>query len=151
MAGDRVPRPFPRPTSRAASPVRATIPQVSALGEATEVESDGSRLWSPPEWQAWVARKIEDRRQVFVTDPDEMVAAYVRETGTAQDYHGRELLELLQNADDAGEDHSGEYRAAIVLTERGLCVANTGSAFSAAGVKSLMLTNNSPKRYQRAR
>ncbi|AUX43677.1 uncharacterized protein SOCE26_051290 [Sorangium cellulosum] len=86
-----------------------------------------------------------------MTDPDEMVAAYLREKVTAQDYHGRELLELLQNADDAGEDRGGRCRAAIILTERGLCVANTGTVFSAAGVKSLMLTNNSPKRYQRAR
>jgi len=124
---------------------------VSARDEDPGIESDGSRLWSSDEWQTWVARKIEERCQIFKTDPDEMVAAYLRETATAQDYHGRELLELLQNADDAGEGRGGKCRAAIVLSKRGLCVANTGTVFSAAGVKSLMLTNNSPKRYQRAR
>ncbi len=43
-----------------------------------------------------------------------MVSAYNREIGYTRDYHGREILELLQNADDEGTGDLRSERAIIV-------------------------------------
>ncbi|MDC3956922.1 DUF3883 domain-containing protein [Polyangium jinanense] len=119
--------------------------------EFEEDEGEVGRYWTQSEWQDWVKRRVDERRRIYLTDPDELISAYVRETVTAQDYRGRELLELLQNADDAGEGWEGECRAAIVLMNEGICIANRGVGFTAGGVKSLMLTHISPKRFHRTR
>jgi hypothetical protein len=105
--------------------------------------------WSTQEWAKWISEKVDDRAQIFATDPDEMVSAYNRETGYTRDYHGRELLELLQNTDDEGIGDPRSQRGIIVLCQEGLCFANTGRPFSAAGIKSLMISDNSPKKYSR--
>ena len=112
--------------------------------------SDEGTTWSVKEWSDWIAQRVQDREKIFMTDPDEMGAAYNRETGYARDYHGRELLELLQNADDAGMECE-RSRAIVMLSHSGLCVGNTGKTFSAAGVKSLMISDNSPKQLNRTR
>jgi hypothetical protein len=107
--------------------------------------------WSAQEWDKWVTERVNDRATIFSTEPDEMVSAYNREIGYTHDYHGRELLELLQNADDEGMEDSRSRKAIIVLSEDGLCFANTGKPFSAAGIKSLMISDNSPKKYSGVR
>lgn len=107
--------------------------------------------WSAEEWDHWIAERVGERATIFATDPDEMVSAYNREVTYTNDYHGRELLELLQNADDEGAGASRSQKVTIVLIPEGLCFANTGRPFSAAGVKSLMISDNSPKKYSRAR
>jgi hypothetical protein len=66
------------------------------------------------------------------------------------DYRGREVLELLQNADDAGVDY-GLNKAIVRCWPEGLCVANTGVPFSGAGVESLLISNLSPKKLDRSR
>jgi hypothetical protein len=102
---------------------------------------------SEQEWGAWVSRQLKKRENVFTSDPAELVAAHRREIGYTRDYHGREILELLQNADDAsGEPDTRSQRAALVLDEAGLCFANTGIPFSEDGVESLMVSNYSPKK-----
>lgn len=40
-----------------------------------------------------------------------MIGAYERERRSISDYHGREILELLQNADDAGVGYGRPNRA----------------------------------------
>src|SRR6266508_1016294 len=107
--------------------------------------------WSATEWADWIAQQVLVREEIFSKDPDELIAAYRREIGHKRDYHGRELLELLQNADDAGVDYGQASHAIIVLTQEGLCVGNAGSTFSTGGVKSLMISDNSPKQFARAR
>jgi len=107
--------------------------------------------WQESHWQAWLEEQIKQRRQVFLTDPDEMTSAYNRERDSARDYYGRELLELLQNADDAGAEQDQSNRVLIELEDETLYVANTGRPFSPAGVKSLMVSNNSPKQLSRTR
>jgi hypothetical protein len=54
------------------------------------------------------------------------------------------VLELLQNADDAGVDY-GSNRAALVLTPEGLLAANEGVPFSTGGLYSLLISDHSPK------
>ena len=107
--------------------------------------------WQKSHWQAWLEKQVGLRRQVFLADPDEMASAFNRERESARDYYGRELLELLQNADDAGAEQDQSNRVLIQLENDTLYVANTGQPFSPAGVKSLMVSNNSPKQLSRTR
>ena len=64
----------------------------------------------------------------------------------ADHYHGREILELLQNAGDAARllDVPGKVR--LVVTSHGLVMGNTGRPFDTGGVQSLQTANLSPKR-----
>ncbi len=39
--------------------------------------------WKTTEWQAWLEEQIKQRRQVFLTDPDEMTSAFNRERDSA--------------------------------------------------------------------
>ena len=107
--------------------------------------------WQSDDWKSWLDKQIQQRKQVFLTDPDEMTSAYNRERESARDYYGRELLELLQNADDAGAEKKCANSVYIELEDEALYMANTGQPFSPAGVKSLMVSNNSPKQLSRTR
>jgi len=106
---------------------------------------------SHDDWVNWLKERLEERKQVFLSDPDELIGSFNREKSHARDYHGRELLELIQNADDAGIDFSKPNKLLIKLTEHALFVANTGIPFSPEGIKSLMVSDNSPKQLLRTR
>ena len=67
-------------------------------------------------------------------------------------YHGREILELLQNADDAyqksidsGNIPSGELEVYIEYRNNCLSVTNTGTSFDCDGVRAIVHGNDSPK------
>ena len=49
-----------------------------------------------------IEKEIVKKRRLFKENYAEMVGAYKREKETTKDYNGRQLLELIQNADDAG-------------------------------------------------
>lgn len=106
--------------------------------------------WTSQEWAQRVAELVRRRAATFLNEPGEMLASYERERLNIEDYRGRELLELLQNADDAGAGY-GPNKALIQYQPEGLCVANTGIPFIAAGVESLMISNLSPKKLDRSR
>src|SRR5688572_2826930 len=106
---------------------------------------------SAEEWIEWLGEERRVRLEIYKLKPAELVAAYRRDREHTRDYHGRELLELLQNADDASEGHGSASRVLITLDDDGLCVANTGIAFNAAGITSLMVADVSPKRLARNR
>lgn len=108
-------------------------------------DKDNWLTWAADDWQLWLRAEIEKRKQVFQSDPDELIAGFNREKSQARDYHGRELIELIQNADDSGINYGKPNRLLIKLTETGLFVANTGVPFSPGGIKSLMVSDNSPK------
>ena len=107
--------------------------------------------WSSDEWGNWFKAELQKRRQVFLSDPDELTSSYTRERSHARDYHGREILELIQNSDDAGIGYSQANKLLIKLTDRGLFVANTGIPFSPGGIKSLIVSDNSPKQFLRTK
>jgi len=109
------------------------------------------RNWAENDWEKWLNKKLNERKQVFLISPDELVGSFNREKSLARDYHGRELLELIQNADDSGIDYSGKCKLLIRLTDFGLLVANTGILFSPEGVVSLMISDNSPKQFLRTK
>ncbi|MCQ2588281.1 MAG: DUF3883 domain-containing protein [Treponema sp.] len=67
-------------------------------------------------------------------------------------YHGREILELLQNADDAyqksielGEKPEDDLEVVITYKKNTLSITNSGTYFDKAGIKAIVQGNNSPK------
>lgn len=67
---------------------------------------------------------------------------YNRERRTISDYKGRELLELLQNADDALDN---QCNVKVFFDGKQLIVSNDGIPFSKEGIVSLMYSDVSPK------
>lgn len=68
-------------------------------------------------------------------------------------YHGREILELLQNADDAyqksvnnGEKPKEDLEVEITYKNNTLTIKNTGTFFDNDGIKAIVQGNNSPKK-----
>jgi hypothetical protein len=97
--------------------------------------------------QQFVEQKMQERLDVYRRDPTLVLQDYMLEQQVSADYDGRQLLELLQNADDAaGRDlKKRPGQVSIRLEGRILEVANTGATFTEAGVQSLLYSNLSPK------
>lgn len=83
-------------------------------------------------------------RRKYIESAEEIVSGYNRELSLSKDYEGRQLFELLQNADDEAAGSSG--KVLITFDGKKLAVSNTGDAFSFRGVKSLLYPNASPKK-----
>lgn len=85
---------------------------------------------------------IKSNLKTYQDNSDRFIADYNRELELTKEYNGRQLLELLQNADDAGAEE-----VEIVWDKESalLTVSNKGEAFSIGGIKSLMLANLSTK------
>lgn len=95
---------------------------------------------------------IDDRNKVIIEYTEgrsgRIRSDFKREQAVAKDYRGRELVELLQNAEDAAyEDKKtrGNGRVAITLQGDILIIENTGKPFGYEGIHSLMLADDSPK------
>lgn len=73
---------------------------------------------------------------------DDAVAAYNRELELSKEYNGRQLLEMIQNADDAG---AKTMRISLDYEKRLLIIDNDGEPFSYEGIKSIMIANLSSK------
>jgi len=129
--------------------VRTVLEEAGYMKSVSEVGRD-SVNWSAVEWAHWVAQRVAARKRTFLNEPEEMIGAYNRERSNMDDYRGRQILELLQNADDAGDTY-GSNHVLIRYWSDGLCVANTGVPFSTGGVKSLMVGNYSPKKLARTK
>ncbi|MFH6951431.1 DUF3883 domain-containing protein [Flavobacterium sp. FlaQc-51] len=67
---------------------------------------------------------------------------YRNEKALTEAYNGRQLLEMLQNADDAKTD---KIFLQLDTQNNILTIANNGISFDINGLGSLMLANNSPK------
>src|SRR5690606_33927729 len=86
--------------------------------------------------------KLIDKQLNTYKDHSRIISDYHAEKQIAESYNGRQLLELLQNADDAGTDE-----VLIDLnSEKGILrIANNGTPFDISGVQSLMLAYKSSK------
>jgi hypothetical protein len=86
---------------------------------------------------------IEEQVSLYRNTPKRMISDYNIENQQIRDYNGRQLLELIQNADDEGADVvSLDFNS----SSRILTVSNSGDhGFSKAGYESLMLSNLSSK------
>jgi hypothetical protein len=92
----------------------------------------------------WVEAELGLVEQSYGLKVLNMVGAYRREIESRKEYHGRQLLELLQNADDEAEN-TDDPSVLIRLEQDRLIVANNGTPFTKDGISSLMYSNNSPK------
>lgn len=119
------------------------------MSKKLETGSESTK-WSAEQWRAWLTKRLERRLATFRNEPEEMIGAFERERANIDSYRGREILELVQNADDAGVGY-GHNAVLVRWWPEGVCVANTGVPFSAAGVDSLIVSNVSPKKLDRSR
>lgn len=98
--------------------------------------------------QRAVGKLASDQLELYARQPKELVGHANRELAAIEGYRGRQLLELLQNADDAAE-HTNGGRLLVELVDDCVIVANSGSAFSAGGLESLVISDCSPKQLDR--
>lgn len=94
--------------------------------------------------KVWIKEKLATLRQTYLCEVLRMTGDYNREVERTKEYHGRQLLELLQNADDEAEN-TKDPSVLIRLAKNRLVIANNGQPFSNQGVLSLMYSDNSPK------
>ncbi len=87
----------------------------------------------------------------YQRQPAELISHFNREVSALDGYRGRQLLELLQNADDAGVDAEAGCHLLFDLSRKRLVVANTGKPFSKKGLISLVISDCSPKQLDRNR
>lgn len=92
--------------------------------------------------------EINNIRNKYLNSAHEIVGAYQGECQLSNDYAGRQLFELLQNADDAAGDVNLKGKVKVTFDGRLLSISNTGAAFSVQGIKSLLYPNASPKKTQ---
>lgn len=81
--------------------------------------------------------------QTYSNDVNRLFSDYEQERQTTEDYNGRQILELLQNADDA---QSKKVQIELDTDKQLLVISNVGEPFSKEGFESLMLAHNSSKR-----
>ena len=74
----------------------------------------------------WLKLELGKVKQSYVTQILNMTGAYRREIDRSKGYHGRQLLELLQNADDEAENTKNPS-VLIKLEQYRLIIANNGS------------------------
>ncbi|MCC6661391.1 MAG: hypothetical protein IT437_10950 [Phycisphaerales bacterium] len=123
--------------------------QATATGITPPSAPDSARDFASVEAaQGVVAKLASDQLELYARQPKELVGHANRELAAIEGYRGRQLLELLQNADDAAE-HSTGGRLLVELLDDCVIVANSGSAFSAGGLESLVISDCSPKQLDR--
>lgn len=94
----------------------------------------------------YVNNVIEERKASYQGEPTLILQDYNSEKGTTADYNGRQLLELLQNANDAARFGTpGSRRVLLQLDRSTLDVANTGERFTQKGIRSVLYSHLSPK------
>lgn len=94
------------------------------------------------EFNKGIDRLIKKSLETYRNDPDRFIADFNREQELTKEYNGRQLLELLQNVDDASstEAEISWHKPSGLLT-----IANKGNSFSIGGIRSLMIANLSTK------
>lgn len=85
---------------------------------------------------------IDKWKNTYILNPATMLSGYRQEKQTVADYEGRQILELMQNADDAGSD---SIHIEINTSDNTITISNNGNGFSIEGVESLMYTGLSTK------
>ncbi|MCE2570538.1 DUF3883 domain-containing protein [Motilimonas eburnea] len=98
------------------------------------------------QWFEILTAEEEKTKNSYFAKPSNLIRDYRSEIATSNDYEGREILELLQNAADQAREAGIEGKVVIELLPEGILIANNGIAFSVGGVKSLQNAHLSPKR-----
>jgi len=90
-----------------------------------------------------IIEKREAKFKLYKEQYDEYISASKKEKNIVQEYQGRELLELIQNAEDESTNRQGNIK--IKLNGKILTIQNSGKPFSYEGILSLMTANFSIK------
>ena len=90
----------------------------------------------------YIERIKKDSLDIFQKDYARMIKEYKTEKAITSDYNGRQLLELIQNADDAKSD---TILIKLKKEKNILSISNKGESFVAEGYRSLMISGLSPK------
>jgi Protein NO VEIN, C-terminal len=99
--------------------------------------------------QDFVLKHLNTTEQVYLLSPHRMLSEYNGERENVRNYNGRQLLEMLQNADDASVAAvPGNRKVLIRLDGNLLTIANTGYPFSEEGLNSIFHSHLSPKQAQ---
>lgn len=88
---------------------------------------------------------ITDITKTYQVTENNIIENYGDESEKIKDYNGRQLLEMIQNADDQASSVENKI-CLIKLTESELIIANNGEPFSKEGIESLIYSHNSSKR-----
>lgn len=89
------------------------------------------------EWFEVLTSEESETKNSYFAKPSNLIRDYRSEQATSNDYEGREILELLQNAADQAKEAGIDGRVVIELLPEGIVIANNGNAFSIGGVRSL--------------
>tara|TARA_R110000868_G_scaffold113520_2_gene304580 strand:- start:4893 stop:9707 length:4815 start_codon:yes stop_codon:yes gene_type:complete len=89
--------------------------------------------------------QLKVTKQVYLLSPSRMFAEFKGEKENVKNYNNRQLLEMLQNADDAASEAKAEKKVLIKLIDKKLIIANTGYGFSEEGLNSIFHSHLSPK------
>lgn len=92
----------------------------------------------------FIIQETEKMRMGYSIAPERIISDYRKERREMDGYKGRQILELIQNADDASET-SDKKHVLIELTDTFFSVSNNGEPFTQDGIKSLMYSDLSPK------
>lgn len=86
--------------------------------------------------------KLITQRKTTYSIEDNAVADFNRENELSKEYNGRQILELIQNADDA---NASKIEISINTSSKELSIYNDGEPFNFEGIKSIMIANISSK------
>lgn len=95
----------------------------------------------------FIEEELEKRKADYKSSPAYILEHYNIEKQNIEAYNGRQLLEMLQNADDASENAT-EKKVLIKLTDNYLTIANNGEPFNEDGFRSIIYSNISSKTLQ---
>ncbi len=100
-----------------------------------------------PNLNNFIEEELQKRKVDYQSSPRYLLEHYNHEKENIEAYNGRQLLEMLQNADDACEGAS-DKKVLIKLLGNELVIANNGEPFNEDGFSSIIYSNCSPKTLQ---
>jgi hypothetical protein len=95
----------------------------------------------------FIEEELEKRKIDYNSSPAYILEHYNIENQNIESYNGRQLLEMIQNADDASE-FASEKKVLIKLSNDYLTIANNGEPFNEDGFRSIIYSNLSSKTLQ---
>ena len=95
----------------------------------------------------FIENELGKRKADYTSSPAYILEHYNIEKQNIEAYNGRQLLEMLQNADDACEN-ADEKKVLISLNDNCLTIANNGEPFNEEGLRSIIYSNLSSKTLQ---
>lgn len=96
----------------------------------------------------FIEEELTKRKADYLSSPTYLIEHYESEKQNIQAYNGRQLLEMLQNADDASEKKATEKKVLIELKDNVLTIANNGEPFNEDSFRSILYSSVSPKTLQ---